>query len=209
MSRGNGFKGPIISAALGAAFFAVPYLALEVALLPALGIGAVAFGAGSLLFSGSTEENTDSTIKPFAVIISGAKKENAQIYAIISKVEDKKLQENIKELHSYAKKIIDTVEKSPKKMNQAQTFFNYYLPVALKILRKYDLIENQGLEYDVEIEKFRAATAKMLEKIQEEFTVQVSTLYQADMIDTDAEMKVFDSMLKSEGFSDINNFNIK
>ena len=44
MSKKNTNK-PIISALIGGAFFAVPYLALNVSLLPSLGIAAIAYGA--------------------------------------------------------------------------------------------------------------------------------------------------------------------
>ena len=41
----------IVSAFLGSAFFAVPYLGLSVALGPSLLIGCAAFGASELMFS--------------------------------------------------------------------------------------------------------------------------------------------------------------
>ena len=43
----------IISAALGGAFFAVPYLALSIPIAPSLIIGAAAFGAGELVLGSS------------------------------------------------------------------------------------------------------------------------------------------------------------
>ena len=42
----------IVSAVLGSTFFAVPYLALSVTLLPSLAIGCAAFGASELMLSG-------------------------------------------------------------------------------------------------------------------------------------------------------------
>ena len=41
----------IISAIIGSAFFAVPYLAFSTPLAPALAIGVAAFGAGELILS--------------------------------------------------------------------------------------------------------------------------------------------------------------
>ena len=53
------------------------------------------------------------------------------------------------------------------------------------------------------------STQKMVKKINEAFKKQLSNLYQSDMIDTDAEMKVFDTMLKSDGYDvDDNDFKI-
>lgn len=209
MSKNHNVKGQIISAALGATFFAIPYVGLGISILPSLGIGIAALCAGNLLFSDSkqTEENIDKN-KTFYDMLNDAKKENAQIYAMISRVENKELQNNIKDVHDTASKIIDTISKNPNKQNQAQSFFDYYLPVTLKILKKYDDIENQGLDNE-EVIKFMKSTENMILKIKTSFKSQLSNLYQADMIDTDAEMKVFESMLNSEGFNNMNDFNIK
>ena len=53
------------------------------------------------------------------------------------------------------------------------------------------------------------STKNMLKKINEAFKKQLSNLYQSDMIDTDAEMKVFEHMLKSDGYDIDNDFDIK
>ena len=48
----------------------------------------------------------------------------------------------------------------------------------------------------------------MLEKIEVAFKSQLNNLYQSDMMDTNAEMKLFDSMLKSDGISGEQDFKI-
>ncbi len=209
MSNNQNLKGQIVSAVIGATFFAVPYLGFGISILPSLGIGALAFGAGSLVFSNNSNSNEVlNKEKNFYELLNDAKKQNAEIYSMINKVEDIKLKQNITEVYDYAKKIIDTITKEPNKLNQTQSFFNYYLPVTVRILKKYDLIENQSLENE-DMRKFMDSTEKMIVKIKESFKVQLANLYQADILDTDAEMKVFESLLKAEGFSDINDFNIK
>ena len=52
----------------------------------------------------------------------------------------------------------------------------------------------------------------MIQEINQAFKKQLANMYQSDIIDTDAEMKVFESMLKADGydsengdFSNINN----
>ena len=72
--------------------------------------------------------------------------------------------------------------------------------------KKYDEIENQKLSSE-EGRKFMESTKKMVEKINNAFKKQLSSLYQSDIIDTDAEMKVFDSMLKADGYND-DDFNV-
>lgn len=208
--RNIGYKGTVLSAILGGAFFTVPYLFLEIPILYSLGMAVVAFGAGNLLFSEpekkiNINENPEKNIHD---ILKLARKQNAQIYAIMNKVEDDKLVEDLNEVHETVTKIIDTVEKNPEKLDKAQTFFNYYLPVTLKIMVKYDDIENQEL-VSGESKKFMDSTEDMISKISKSFKMQLSSLYEADIIDTDAEIKVFNSMLNSDGFNPNDDFDLK
>lgn len=53
------------------------------------------------------------------------------------------------------------------------------------------------------------STKEMIKKINEAFKKQLANLYQSDMIDTDAEMKVFESMLKADGYNPEDDFKIK
>ena len=113
-----------------------------------------------------------------------------------------------REIYRIADKIIDTISKNPTKQKKANNFFQYYLPVTLKILQKYDEIENQRLE-SAEGKEFMKNTKNMIRTIKKSFNEQLSNLYQADMIDTDADMKVFKTMLKTDGYSEIEDFNIE
>ena len=205
----KGYTGPIISALLGGVFFAVPYLALNVSLLPSVVIAGVAFTAGNLLFS--EDKNKLQTVddnKNLYEILNEAKKQNSQIYSMINKLEDKELISDVKEIHETVSKIIDTVSKNPKKLVKIQNFFSYYLPVTLKILIKYDDIENQRL-ISKDSKEFMDSTEAMVKKISKSFKIQLSNLYQSDIIDTDAEMKVFQTMLNADGINDKNDFDIK
>ena len=124
---------------------------------------------------------------------------------MIPKIEDEQMKKNIKEINDSATKIINTVENKPKKVKNMNNFFNYYLPVTLNILKKYDEIENQRLVTD-EGKKFILQTQEMVKKINSAFKNQLSNLYSSDMIDTDAEMKVFETMLKVDGYDNSSEF---
>ena len=141
-------------------------------------------------------------------ILVDAKEKNRQIMDMASKIESVNLQKNIKEINDSAGKIISAVEKNPGKYKNMDNFFNYYLPVTLNILKKYDEIENQNLASQ-EGKKFMTKTEDMIEKINSAFKSQLSNLYQSDIVDTDAEMKVFDAMLKADGFDANNDFEKK
>lgn len=203
--------GPIISAAIGGAFFAIPFIGLNLALLPSIGIGVAAFGAGNLLFSqnkSGIEQVANQRKLSLYEILKEAKKDNDEISAVIPKLEDNNLVSNVKEIHETVAKIIETIEKHPDKLDKTRSFFDYYLPVTVKILKRYDDIENQRLDSS-ESKKFMEDTRSMVERIKESFKTQLSNLYQSDIIDTDAEMKVFETMLKADGNANKSDFDIK
>lgn len=199
-------KGYIVSAILGAGFVAGP-LFMGMQLPVALGMGVAAYVAGNLIFS---EKETIQMVSSENLydLLSSAKKINSEICSMIGKIEDKELQDDIREIYRIADKIIDTISKNPTKQKKANNFFQYYLPVTLKILQKYDEIENQRLE-SAEGKEFMKNTKNMIRTIKKSFNEQLSNLYQADMIDTDADMKVFKTMLKTDGYSEIEDFNIE
>lgn len=195
----------IISAIIGGTFFAVPYLGLSVGILPSLAIGVCAFGAGELMFKTKDKVENNETKKTLYEVLSEARESNREIYNMTTKVEDNELKQSIKEINETVTKIINTIEKNPNKFNKMNNFFEYYLPRTLIILNKYDEIENQKLEAE-ESSKFMEQTRDMIKKINKAFKTQLSNLYQSDIVDTDAEMKVFDSMLKADGYDLTNDF---
>lgn len=198
----------IISALIGGAFFAVPYLALGVELAPAIVIGVAAFGAGNLVLSNPKEIVVSGTEKSLYEVLNDAKKANSQITLIKNKIEDSEVKQDVKDIIDVIEKIIDTISKKPEKVKQVNSFLNYYLPVSLKIIEKYSEIERQKLETE-DGKRFMKSSKDMISKIEIAFKEQLSHLYQSDMIDTDAEMKVFETMMKTEGYTDISDFNIK
>ena len=73
------------------------------------------------------------------------------------------------------------------------------MPVTVKIVDRYDEIENQKLS-SRENKEFMDKTNKMIMDINRAYQNMLNNLYESDIIDTDAEMKVFNAMLKSDGY---------
>lgn len=188
-----------VSAVVGSAFFAVPYLALSLPLLPSALIGTGAFIAGELLLSSDEEKQilTESVKKT----LDKAKNESKDIYNMRNKIEDEDLKKYLISISTSANKIISTIEKEPKKIRKIANFFDYYLPVTLSIIKRYDEIENQNLS-SKEMKEFISSTKLMLKSADEAFNKILERLYQNDMINIDADMKVFNSMLKADGYDD-------
>ena len=194
----------ITSAILGSTFFAIPYVGLSVAFAPSLVIGGCAFLASELLFSGiKTKEKLRNTNKSLYQKIIEAKKEQKQIKTLIPKVENIETQKNLKEINETINKILEEVEKNPKKEKSLNNFFDYYLPVLIKITSRYDEIENTRLTSNDE-KKFMTKAEKVIKDTNKAFKTILSNLYQKDIMDTDADMKVYELMMKADGIVEDN-----
>lgn len=192
-------KGYIYSAILGGTFFAVPYLALNIGIIPSIVIGGIAYGAGTLLFKEKKPLETSLNDENLYDILKVANEQAEELEKLTKVLEDEKLINNVKEICSTSKKIVNTLTRKPEKVKQAHNFLNYYLPITIKILKRYDEIENNKLTSQSS-KNFMKSVQEMIEKIKIAFNEQLSNMYQTEMIDTDAEIKVFETMLKTDGF---------
>ena len=194
----------VVSAIVGSAFFAVPYIGMSIALAPALVIGCAAFGASELVLSGiKGKETLKDTDRKLYQKITKAEKQNKEILNLIPKVESESTRDNLKEIHSTINKILATVAKHPEKAKNLNNFFDYYLPVLIKIVNKYDEVENQKL-LSKEGKDFMKMADKMISDTNKAFESILSSLYQTDIMDADADMKVYNLMLKADGIVDDN-----
>lgn len=188
----------VVSAVIGGSFFAIPYLALNIPILPSIAIGTLAFTAGELVF------RKDKTLKESNLTLyetlENAKKQNKHILEMIPKIENIELRKSLNEINTTVTKIINTIEKNPDKEKKLKNFFDYYLPVTVKLVDRYDEIENQRINSKEE-KSFNLTTENTIKEINDVFKQFLNILYQSDMNDTDVEIKVLNSMLKADGLS--------
>ena len=188
----------IASAVVGGAFFAIPYLAVTIPLVPSILIGTSAFFATELVLGGLKKEDLKETNRPLFLTLQDAKKQNEKILETIPLVDDKVVQDNLIDINKTVDKIITAVSKKQKKKKEIDNLFDYYLPVLVKIIKRYDEIENQNLK-SKESKKFMESTNKMIAEAKDAFHNILSNLYESDIVDADAEMKVFMTMVKTDG----------
>lgn len=174
-------------------------------LIPSLAIGATAYVAGELVLKNNDKIVIKEDRKVLDETLNKARNTNTKINEMIPKIESEELRKDIKEIYETINKIINAVEKKPVKYKMMRNFFDYYLPVTINILTRYDEIENQKLTSE-DSKKFMNSAEKMISKINDAFKKQLSNLYQSDMIDADAEMKVFETMLQSDGYYENEDF---
>ena len=192
----------VLSGILGGSFFAATYLAVGVPLVPSLVVGAFAFLGSELIMSKTKIIAFDKVNeKNVEEVLNDARSKNKYILEMIEKVEDEDVKTDLKEINVTTAKIINTVSKNKKKIKQSEKFFTYYLPMTVGIINKYDEIENQKLS-STESKEFVKSTNKMIGEINKAYKKILDNMYRKDIVDMDAEMKVFNSLLKADGFND-------
>lgn len=202
-------RGITIAGILGLVFFGISYFGLYLDIIGSIVIGGMATIAGILIFW-KKEDNIENVTEVASDenTIKKIKNLNNELYWMITKVNSSKLKNNIQEIVDNTNKIIDKVSKDKDDLKKIRTFIDYYLPVTLKILKKYDEIENQGLE-SKDSKEFMRTVEEKIAVISDSFKGQLAALYQQDLIDVDAELNVLEKMLKSEGYTDIQDFDIQ
>lgn len=189
----------IISGVIGASFFAVGYLGLSIAALPAAAVGATAYVASELLLTGkkSMEEEVGNSLSKR---IAKARKDTKHITDMIKEINDNDIKAYLNDISESSTKIINTIEKNNIDNKTSNKFLDYYLPVCVNILDRYDEIENQDLT-SKDSKKFMENSNQLIRETSLAFKKILNSLYQDDIENNEAEMKVYNQMLKSDGYN--------
>ena len=193
----------VISGIFGGAFFAATYLLVGIPILPAVIAGGAAFVGTELLMSKTNIFVFDKVDdKNFIQVLEDAKNKNKYILSMVDKIDDEEIKNYLKDINSTTTKIINTVAKNKNKIKQSEKFFTYYLPATIGIVTKYDEIENQKLSSS-DAKKFFTSAHDSLKEINASFKKILNDLYENDIENATADIKVLNNVLKSEGFSEI------
>ena len=189
----------IFSSVVGAGFFAIGYLGLAVPLAPALILGTTAFAASELIMS--SNKKGEKKELSFEERIKKAKVECKHIKEMTREIEDEKVRSDLEDIVKTTNKILNTIEKNKLHNKSANKFIDYYLPICVKIVDRYDEIENQSLT-SRDSKKFMEDSKRIISDTSNAFKKILNGLYQNDILNADAEMKVYNSMLKSDGYEE-------
>lgn len=191
-------KKYILSGLVGGSFFGASYLLLSLNLPLALFTSIAAFGASTLLFKENSEikelgiENENA----YKRLLESSKNDLNKLKEM--QIEDEKINTNVLNIIKTTEKIIKVLSKKTNKISSASKFLNYYLPITIKILERFDEIEEQKLT-SKSSKEFVDRIRNLIVNIEIAFENQLNNLYSDDLIDINAEIKVFETMLKADG----------
>lgn len=123
-----------------------------------------------------------------------------KIRSLNDAIENQKVSDQIDQIEILTGKILRLLEERPEKAGELRSFMNYYLPQTLKILENYATLEAQGIQG----ENIAAAKQKiegMMDKVVEGYETQLDKLFEGDVLDISADLKVMESMLEKDGLA--------
>ena len=117
----------------------------------------------------------------------------------------RRLNDEIPDERISAQQIFDCVRKNPKKLSQIRQFLNYYLPTTIKLMEQYVTLQNQSLKTE-NITEGMQKIEDLLDKVIIAFQRQLDALFEADVVDITADIRVMEQMMASEGLTNKKDF---
>ncbi len=114
-------------------------------------------------------------------------------------IPDEALSEDIDRMERASADIFHYIADHPQKAPQIRKFMNYYLPTTLKLLNSYERLSKQSVKGE-NITSTMFNIAGMMHTVADAFEKQLDSLFTDEAMDISADITVFESMLKQEGF---------
>lgn len=122
----------------------------------------------------------------------------ARIRALNDAIDDPGVSAQIERIEALTAGILDTVRQRPERADDARRFVSYYLPVTLKLLESYRLMEKQSYQGQT-IQSSRTQIEAALKKLVFAIEQQQDRLFRSEAMDVDAEIAVLETMMRSDG----------
>ena len=142
--------------------------------------------------------------EPQSVIYQG-KRAIADIRRLNDEIPDERISAQIDLIERLTAQIFDCVRKNPKKLSQIRQFLNYYLPTTIKLMEQYVTLQNQSLKTE-NITEGMQKIEDLLDKVIIAFQRQLDALFEADVVDITADIRVMEQMMASEGLTNKKDF---
>ena len=138
-------------------------------------------------------------------VIYQGKRAIADIRRLNDEIPDERISAQIDLIERLTAQIFDCVRKNPKKLSQIRQFLNYYLPTTIKLMDQYVTLQNQSLKTE-NITEGMQKIEDLLDKVIIAFQRQLDALFEADVVDITADIRVMEQMMASEGLTNKKDF---
>ena len=138
-------------------------------------------------------------------VIYQGKRAIADIRRLNDEIPDERISAQIDLIERLTAQIFDCVRKNPKKLSQIRQFLNYYLTTTIKLMEQYVTLQNQSLKTE-NITEGMQKIEDLLDKVIIAFQRQLDALFEADVVDITADIRVMEQMMASEGLTNKKDF---
>lgn len=138
-------------------------------------------------------------------VIYQGKRAIADIRRLNDEIPDERISAQIDLIERLTAQIFDCVRKKPKKLSQIRQFLSYYLPTTIKLMEQYVTLQNQSLKTE-NITEGMQKIEDLLDKVIIAFQRQLDALFEADVVDITADIRVMEQMMASEGLTNKKDF---
>ena len=179
--------------------YRLPHFLLAVAATAVVGIVARLFCKD--VVEEVPEESVSTGNEELDNMLAEGKAAIEEMKALDIAIADEAISAQIVRLQILAQRIFDHVESHPEKLGDIRRFMNYYLPTTLKVLRAYDVLEDQEVEGE-NITSTMTRVENMMSTIIRAFEKQLDNLFSAEALDISTDMVVMEQMLAREGITE-------
>lgn len=148
-----------------------------------------------LAFRKPREAQGKPTASDVTAALSQGRQELMEIRRTAMYVKHTQIKAYTDEICAAADRILKTLKEQPENIANVRKFFSYYLPTLSKILRKFRQLE----EGNVLTAETQTTAINCLENIKVAMDQQYRNLFEDDIIDITAEMKVMNRILQGDG----------
>ncbi len=145
------------------------------------------------------EEQWDSSLsKDFQKELLSMGKRNVEEMALwAARIQNANVRIHAEKIITFARKILQEVEKDPKDLPLVKSFLNYHVRAVAKILRQYVELSEKSSE-ESSIQETLRRVEESLKKIALAFEQQYEKLLANDVLDLDAELRVLEQTIQME-----------
>ena len=152
------------------------------------------------------QSESDEKLPPeLQSVIYQGKRAIADIRRLNDEIPDERMSAQIDLIERLTAQIFDCVRQHPEKLSQIRQFLNYYLPTTIKLMEQYVTLQNQNVKTE-NITEGMQKIEDLLDKVIVAFQRQLDALFESDVVDITADIRVMEQMMASEGLTNKKDF---
>ena len=123
-----------------------------------------------------------------------------ELYQLNVQITDEGVSHRIDRIGTLTAGIFRVVIERPEREQDVRKFMNYYLPTTIKLLRSYDLLEDQSYQSQ-NIKESRKKIEDVLDMLIAAYEKQLDRLFRNDALDIATDIDVLETMMAGDGLS--------